>query len=183
MPNKRKKAIPGYDGRYAATRNGEIWSNLTNKELKPSRSGEYLRVTPYLYGVKKNEYVHRLVALTYIPNPHNYPQVMHLDGDTTNNAVSNLRWGTAYKNCNHKHTRRAHMRAVVKLHPTTNAYIARYNSCSYAAVANGGSRKSGSISGVCKGRLKTAYGYCWMYEEDYYRFLNKKPITKEKNVA
>ena len=36
--------------------------------------------------------LHRLVALTFIPNPDNLPLVMHLDNDPSNNNVSNLKW-------------------------------------------------------------------------------------------
>jgi hypothetical protein len=37
---------------------------------------------------------HRLVALSFLPNPHNLPDVAHNDGDPANNHVSNLRWST-----------------------------------------------------------------------------------------
>lgn len=53
-------------------------------------------------GKYHEEYIHRLVAKNFIPNPHNYPNVLHYDDNPDNNRVDNLRWGTQkmnYKDC------------------------------------------------------------------------------------
>ena len=49
-------------------------------------------------GQQKGISVHKLVALAYIPNPRNYPIVMHLDNNRIHNVVSNLIWGTPRMN-------------------------------------------------------------------------------------
>ena len=50
---------------------------------------------------KKLFYVHRLVAQTYIPNPHNYRTVNHKNGVKDDNRVENLEWATRRSNCEH----------------------------------------------------------------------------------
>lgn len=49
----------------------------------------------------KNKYVHREVAMYYIPNPDNLPEVNHKDGDKQNNNVENLEWVTRIQNHHH----------------------------------------------------------------------------------
>ena len=79
---------------YLICREGYVSRN--GKVLKPHRGDiqGHLNVRLWKNGRVHEEYIHRLVAKTFIPNPMNYPFVGHLDDDKENNHVDNLAWGT-----------------------------------------------------------------------------------------
>lgn len=62
---------------------------------------KYGTISYSLNGIQKWEYVHRIIAMTFIPNPNRYPQVNHIDGNTKNNSASNLEWVTPKMNIQH----------------------------------------------------------------------------------
>ena len=92
------KFIPGYENLYSAEEDGRIYSHLSKKYLTPNYNRRYLKFTFCKNGIRKDENVHRLIALTFIPNPENKPTVDHIDKNKHNNAVSNLRWATCAEN-------------------------------------------------------------------------------------
>ena len=66
------------------------------------RSDKYdARVILWKDGKEKTFLVSRLVAMSFINNPYNLPQVNHIDGEPTNNNVKNLEWCTEEYNVNH----------------------------------------------------------------------------------
>lgn len=99
----KKDNIPGLEG-YYISRLGTLWSRY-HKSGKLTHS-EWHKVKPnhnqkgYLFVQKKGKcwYLHRLVALAWIPNPNNYPIVCHKDNVVTHNWYKNLYWGTQKDN-------------------------------------------------------------------------------------
>ena len=59
---------------------------------------DYQRVALQKDGKQFSRFVHRLVAIAFIPNPENKPEVDHIDRDRKNNLVTNLRWATHQEN-------------------------------------------------------------------------------------
>lgn len=95
------KYIPQYEGRYSIDKNGTIFSHTSGKILKPYPNHKgYLMVQLYKREQSKRISVHRLVALTFIPNQDNLPEIDHIDTNRQNNNVENLRWCTRKENCN-----------------------------------------------------------------------------------
>ncbi len=103
--------IQGYE-QYAVSTDGHIKSVVSGKILKPQVTNKgYHVVRLYNHDGNKLLKVHRLVAGAFIENPHNLPQVNHIDENKTNNCVCNLEWcdnqhnttyGNAKKKISHK---------------------------------------------------------------------------------
>lgn len=94
------KNIEGLPG-YQVSSLGRVKSSVRHSTrcLKGSRTGlGYVSV--YFKGGKR-EYVHRLVAAAFIPNPDNKPHVNHRDSNPSNNHYSNLEWVTHRENIQH----------------------------------------------------------------------------------
>ena len=87
-------------GRVLSLRDKNGKSRIKELNQVDDKNG-YKMLCLYNNRIHKNIKVHRLVALAFIPNPDNKPQVNHVDENKTNNHVSNLEWVTAKENCNH----------------------------------------------------------------------------------
>lgn len=181
--------IKGYS-RYQIDEQGRIFSSISNRELHPSLDNNGYAGVELISdeGVSKRINVHRLVALTFIPNPNGYPIINHKDENKSNNDVSNLEWCTYKHNVNYgscqKKIREAKERsgfyrserlkdiarqngsivskAVLQI-TKDGDFVARYPSGAAAARATGCDHSH--IMECCNGRrYKTVGGYVWKFE-------------------
>lgn len=88
------RIVVGKDG-VSYPRKGRVLRPCPNKNV------EYLTVGLWQDNVGKTYYVHRLVAQAHIPNPHNLPEVNHINGVRLSNHKSNLEWVTRVGNAQH----------------------------------------------------------------------------------
>ena len=163
-------------GNYVSTRKQKIM-RFSQTNNKPS----YYTIS--LSDGKKNHkvfLVHRLVAVTFIPNPNNLPFVNHKDDDATNNRADNLEWCPQQYNCNYgSHNERmaktisetAYQRKQVVQLSLDGDYINTYDSIAIAANSLNICRTS--ISLCCRGLKQTGRGYKWMYLSDYKSLVNQ----------
>lgn len=89
---------------YNIEPDGTVTNVRFAKQLKPyfDDTTGYLKLTITSDRKTRHKvYLHRLLALTFIPNPQNLPQVNHKDGDKLNNDLSNLEWVSRQYNVQH----------------------------------------------------------------------------------
>ena len=149
------KDIKGYPG-YQISSEGKIWNTKTQRYLKPSRkpNGYYQINLVAANGKRKKEYLHRLLALVFIDNPNNYPEVDHIDRNRENNSLSNLRWVS--KSQNQRNT-------------SNNRQISQYDKvgnliATYGSIAEAVEAVDGSISGMysyLQGKSRYYKGFIW----------------------
>ena len=152
--------IAGYDGLYAITNDGKVWSYRKNIFLKPYLTRGYLKVCLYKDKAEKQVLVHRLVAEAFLPNPQNLPQINHKDENKKNNCVDNLEWCDAKYNINYGERNRKIARSHCK-----KVYCVEldkvFESAKSAAIEL--NLFDSNIAKCCKSKYKTTGGYHWKY--------------------
>ena len=90
--------IEGFEN-YMIFEDSTVVNLITGKVMKPQSDGNgYNRVRLSKNGEQTHKSVHRLLGQAYIDNPENKPFIDHIDGNTHNNDLSNLRWATQSEN-------------------------------------------------------------------------------------
>lgn len=192
------KQVKGYEGYYEVSTFGNVKricsfrkngasgyiqpEKLLKKTFRSLDFNVYTCVHLSILGKSKVINIHRLVAEAFIENKYNLPQVNHIDGDKSNNYVSNLEWCTAKENSIHavkvikikKNTsglKLGHLSTIKNNLNITNGTLIfkNYNEIisfikthqKYADVKK--HTVQTHVRGCCLGRCKSAFGFKWEY--------------------
>lgn len=128
------------------------------------------------------------MAITWLPNPENYPIINHIDNNRRNNHVDNLEWCTFSHNIRHCYSQgrnpyttekekvrkapKPYLWIPVEQYDLNNNLIQSFESVTHAgkylvSIGRLGNYRSASsnISSCCKGKAKTVGGYIWKYKQ------------------
>lgn len=178
IENEVWKPIKGFEDIYYVSNKGRVKNIIVNKLMSVFKVGNYSKVS-----LKAKPYfIHKLVAEAFIPNPDNKTHVDHIDTNTLNNTVENLRWVTIKENNNNpitisKQINRLRSYNIDKKIKVIKFKYKDYNNTeifdSVLDAANSVNDASTNISRVCKANAKVKIPryrckyYCFMYEKDF----------------
>jgi hypothetical protein len=181
------KDIIGYEGLYQISNLGNVKTlkkiiNRGDKMKTYFRKEKMLKLTMNKSGywyvnlscndVSKRISIHRLVAINFIDNLENKPQVNHINGIRTDNRVENLEWCSASENVKHSYTvlkrvpsplgkfgANSNVSKSVSQYDLNKNFINKFVSQKDAAKKTGTNNQC--ISLCFKGKIKTAGGFTW----------------------
>ena len=161
--NEVWKTISGYEGLYEISNYGNV-RKKNGALLKGQANGKYREILLTKDKVRKKYKIHRLVAQAFIPNPHGFPLINHIDECPSNNNANNLEWCSNKYNINYGTCilRRSanHHKPINQFSGTT--FVKRWNSIKEAGDRLGIDHSS--ITKAARGKRKSAGGFYWKYE-------------------
>ena len=183
--------IEGYEGLYQVSNWGRVKSlkkkgNSKERILTASNNNtkKYWRVQLSKNDKIKHFAVHRLVALAFIPNPQNLPQVNHKDENKDNNNVLNLEWCTVKQNTNYgTRNKRASKKMIngklakpILQFSLKGEFIKEWESISEIKR-----QLNINVSYTLLNKTIHTYNYLWFYKDGFsYELLEKQKILLSK---
>ena len=170
MEQWKSLAFLGFND-YEVSNYGRVKNTKTGYILK-GQADNYGYPTVSLYENKKRttKLVHRLVAITFLPNPDNLPEVNHKDENKFNNHIDNLEWCTSGYNINYGNRNEKAGKAISKKRrdkehakPVINLDTQEVFQCAIDAAKEYNLYNGSHISACCNGKRKKAAGYRWAY--------------------
>lgn len=143
---------------YQISNEGRVWSKKSNRYMKLQKDAcGYLRVQLYMgNGKGRTEKVHRLVAIAFIDNPDNLPEVNHINHQRDDNRVENLEWVTHKENSE----KMQKVRQVGKYDREGNL-LEIFNTLAQAAKAE--NTTPATILGYIRSKPQKTRKYLWKY--------------------
>lgn len=183
--------IIGYHGVYEISNLGRIktlereceYINKNGKAVKymlPEKilipgihTNGYLKISLYKNAKEERFFVHRLVAIHFISNPENKPEVNHKDGDRKNCKLNNLEWVTGSENKIHSFKVLGRKNIGLKGKDNVSSKVVLQYDLNGNLLnefeSSGEARRrlrllSNHITDCCTGKLSNAYGFIWKYK-------------------
>ena len=143
---------------YSVSTYGRIKKNSNNKIMKPSvKPNGYRQINLFTGdGRRKKEYVHRLVAITFIPRENHNTEVNHIDRNRNNNYLSNLEWVTRKENVE----KSSKPKAILVFR--SGEYVGEYKKINDACDAL--NLTGSNVSACLHGNQKTHKGYTFRFK-------------------
>lgn len=171
------KDIQGYESKYQISNLGNVKSLNYRKTGIPKLLTPKINKKGYMWvslsdGKNPRPFlVHRLVAMAFLTNPNNYPEVNHKDENPLNCNVDNLEWCTHLYNVRysfnlHKDRKpigKKPIKVLINQLTLNGDYIKTWDG--YLILYKTFNYKGTSIKECCEGKRKTAYGYKWEFAE------------------
>lgn len=174
------KDIVGYEGKYQVSNQGRVRTFFRHPEgrvlsQRKDKDG-YMMCSPFKEGRRKVLKVHRLVALSFIPNPNGLPMINHKDENRANNKVENLEWCTSKYNANYG-THRVKLRNFAMFYGASLKPVLQYTKKGTRIGEYISSRMAEretniphqNIIQACRITSRTAGGFIWCYADDIER--------------
>lgn len=150
---------------YSISRCGKVRNDVRGKLLSSFLDvAGYYRVGIGPAATQKIFSLHRLLALTFIPNPLNKRTVNHKNGDKLDNRIENLEWATHAENTQH-----AHATGLVRVRKGSDARAAKlsWDEVKQVRALKGkfSQREIGEIFGVTRSCIQAIHsGWSWIEE-------------------
>ena len=191
--NEIWKDVIGYEKYYQISNFGNLRSKdreskngkgviiIKQKNLKPQpNSSGYLRFSLKCNNIERKIFIHRMVALAFVENSDNKPQVNHKDSNYLNNHSDNLEWVTIRENFDHAYKKGRFVEAFRKFALSSKSIsekksisvigenILTGKVVSFNSIQEAGRNgfNAGGVCECCKGTRIVHKGYKWKYGKD-----------------